>query len=97
MYKNEKLELGRIILEDSKTVEEIDQTYVELGAKRKVLKMELDQQAMTTSKCQEQLDRLSVEFRKVYRHRQEMAILWSSNIESAKRKDAQMHEIADVS
>lgn len=96
LYKNEKLELGRIISEDSKTVDDIDKRYVELGARRKILKMELDLQAMTTSKCQEQLDRLSMEFRKVYRHRQEMITLWSTNIENAKRKDAQMQDVADV-
>ncbi|CAL8108427.1 unnamed protein product [Orchesella dallaii] len=94
-YQNQKFELGRIIKEDSKTIDQIDKTYVELGARRKVLKMELDQQAMTTSKCQEQLDRLSVEFRKVYRHRQEMITLWSTNIENAKKKDAQMQYVAD--
>ncbi|ODN06319.1 Coiled-coil domain-containing protein 39 [Orchesella cincta] len=94
-YQNQKFELGRIIKEDSKTIEQIDKTYVELGARRKILKMELDQQAMTTSKCQEQLDRLSVEFRKVYRHRQEMITMWSTNIENAKKKDAQMQDVAD--
>lgn len=52
---------------------------------------------MTTSKCQEQLDRLSQEFRKVYRHRQDMVQLWATNIEAAKRKDAQMQDVADVS
>lgn len=95
-YQNQKLEIGRIIQEDSKLVEDYDKQYVELGAQRKALRIELDMQAMTTAKCQEQLDRLSVEFRKVYRSRQEMIMLWSSNIESAKRKDAQMHEAANV-
>lgn len=42
-YKNEKIELGRIVHDDAKIVEGLEKNYVELGAKRKVLKMELDQ------------------------------------------------------
>jgi len=51
---------------------------------------------MNSSKYQEQFDRLSVEFRKVHRQRQEMVLMWAATIKAMKKKDMDMKEIADV-
>jgi len=77
-------------------IQELEDAKVDLGAKRKELRHQLDFEAMNTAKYQEQFDRLCIEFRKVHRQRLDMIAMWTTTIQAMADKDSYMKEIADV-
>ncbi len=76
---------------------ELETKEVDLGARNKELRYELDSAAMNSNKFNEQYTRLCIEFRKVHRQRKDMAVMWQRSLNAMKGRDAQMQEVADVS
>jgi len=86
-----------VLLKLSYQIQELEAKQVDLGARNKLLRIELDQCAMNSNKYQEQYTRLCIEFRKVYKQKKEMTSLWAKSLTAMKGRDTEMQEIADVS